>query len=115
MNEKTLLKFALVCSIIGIFIIFIFADRLEPSLVKISEISESSIDKSIRVQGEIESIKSTPTALMLGIKDGNSSIKVVAFNDKNLAFNKGQPVEVFGIVTEYKGVLEIEAKSISTV
>lgn len=115
MDEKNLLKVALICSIIGIFIIFIFADNLEPSLINISEISSSLIDQSVTVQGKIVSIKSSPSILIFDVKDDTGSIKVVAFDEKNSDLNKDQLVEILGIVKEYKGFLEIEARKIKAV
>lgn len=114
MNEKNLLKVALTCSIIGVFIIFIFADRLEPSLMGIAEVSESLLDQSVKIQGEIVSVRVTSSVSMFDVKDGSGSIKVVAF-DEGSGFSKGQLVEVLGVVKEYKGILEIEAKKISSI
>ncbi len=115
MNEKNLLKVALICSIIGIFIIFIFADRLEPSLMNISDISDSMIDQSVKIQGEIVSVKSTPSVLIFDVKDDSGSIKIIAFDDEDSEFSNGQLIEVLGDVKDYKGMLEIEAKKINFV
>lgn len=105
MDEKTLLKISLICSVIGIFIIFIFADKLEPSLVKISDISKSFADQDVKVRGTVVSSRVTSSVLMLDIKDETGTIKVVAFNKEDFNTGNGQPVEVLGKVTEYKGVL----------
>lgn len=115
MDEKNLLKVALICSIIGIFIIFVFANRLEPSLINISEISSSLVDQSVKVQGKIVSIKNSPSVLIFDVKDDTGSVKVVVFDKKNLDLNKNQLVEVLGVVKEYKGSLEVEAKNIKAV
>lgn len=112
MDEKTLLKIALICSIVGVFIIFIFADRLEPSLISISSISHSLVDKDVKIRGTISSFKMTPSVLMLDIKDETGVIKVVAFDKEDFKADEGQLVEVLGRVKEYKGVLEIESKKI---
>lgn len=112
MDEKTLLKAALVCSIVGIFIIFIFADKLEPSLVNISDVSESFIDQDVKIRGTIVSSRITSSVLMFDIKDETGAIKVVAFDKEDFESGESQIVEVLGKVTEYKGVLEIEAKKI---
>ena len=102
-----------ICSVICIFIVFIFADRLEPPMIDISNISSSFIDKSVKVQGKIIAIKKTPSVLILDIQDDTGSIKVIGFNDEESELNKGQLVEIFGNVMEYKGLLEIEAKKIN--
>lgn len=111
MDEKNLLKVALICSIIGVFVIFIFADKLDPSLISISDISSSFIDQSVKFEGKVTSVINNPSVSILDVKDDNGSIKVVAF-DNDFELREGQVVEIFGKVTEYKGVLEVEAKKI---
>ena len=115
MNEKNLLKVALICSVIGIFIIFIFADRLEPSIIKISDISDSMIDQSVKIQGKIVSLRNSPSVSILDIDDGSGSIKVVAFDDEYSSLANGYSIEVFGEIKDYKGTLEIEAKRITEI
>lgn len=115
MKEKTLLKIALICSIVGIFIVLVFADRLEPPLVKVSDISDSLLENDVKISGEIVSIKISPSVTILDVKDSSGSIKVVAFDSSDLNLGKGGFVEVTGKVTEYKGSLELEAKSIKLV
>ena len=115
MDEKNLLKVALICSIIGIFIIFILSDKLEPSLIRIADVSEDIIEQSVKIQGKIVSLRNTPSVLIFDVKDDSGSIKVVAFNDGNSQLNNGQRVKILGDVTEYKGMLEIEAKKIESV
>lgn len=115
MDEKNLLKVALICSVIGIFIIFLFADRLEPSLISISDISDSLLDRDVRIQGKISSIKESSSVLILEVKDDSSAIKVVAFDNDYSNFKKNQSVEILGVVKEYKGVLEIESKQIISI
>lgn len=112
MEEKTLLKVALICSVIGIFIILIFADRLELSPMGISGISESLVDQSVKIQGKISAVRNTPSVLTLDIKDDSGSIKVVVFNDQDSELSEGDLVEVTGKVKEYKGSIEIEANKV---
>jgi len=112
MEEKTLLKIALICSIVGIFIIFIFANKLEPSLTSISSISNSLVDKDVKIQGTVSSFKITSSVLMLDLHDDTGTIKVVAFDKEDFEASKDQEVEVIGKVKEYNSILEIEAKKI---
>lgn len=111
MNENSLLKIALICSIVGVFIVLVFAEKLEPPLVRIIEISEDFMDQDVMIQGEVVSVKITPSTSIFDVKDESGSVKVVTF-DKGYDIGKGQAVEVTGTVKEYKGVLEIEAKRV---
>lgn len=112
MEEKTLLKIALVCSIFGILIVFIFADKLEPPLVNISDISKSYIDRDVKIHGNIISSKVTSSVIILDVKDDTGIIKVVAFDKEEFEADKNQEAEIFGSVKDYNGVLEIESKKI---
>ena len=115
MDEKNLLKVALICSIIGIIITFVFADKLEPAIMKISDVSSSLIEKNVKVQGTITSIKDSSGVLILDISDDSGSVKVVGFDSKGVILDKGDMIEVSGQVTEYKGSLEIDAKKIISI
>ncbi len=111
MKEKTLLKMALICSIVGIFALFLFAEKLEPKLIQISEISYLSIDKNIKIQGEIIKFKKTKSTNILQIKDQSGSINVILFENLN-NLEKGKTIEIIGKVSEYKDELQIEAKKV---
>ena len=115
MHENNLLKVALICSIIGIFIIFIFADKLEPSLINISDISYSFIDKGVKVKGYIKSVRQAESVAILDIQDDTGSIKAVVFNEDNFELKKGESVEVLGKVIEFKGSFEIEVNRIISI
>ena len=115
MHENNLLKVALMCSIVGIFVIFIFADRLEPSLISISDVSDSFIDQSVKIRGKIDSIKDGSSILILNVKDDTGSIKVVMFDGEGFELKKGEMVEVLGEVKEYRGGFEVEAKRVISV
>lgn len=112
MDEKTLLKIALSSSIIGLFIIFIFAEKLEPELIGISSISDSLVEQDVKIQGTVSSVKVTGSVLMIGVKDETGSIKVVMFDQGDLELRENNEVEILGNVKEYKGTLEIEAKNV---
>jgi len=92
--------------------IFIFADKLEPSLINISGISQSFVDKNVKIHGTVSSFRITSSVLMLDVRDETGTIKVVAFDKEDFEADKDQAVEVIGKVKEYQGALEIEAKNI---
>lgn len=111
MEEKSLLKVALFCSLIGILILIIISEKITIPLYTIGSINKSLTDKEVKINGEIASIKETPGLLILTVQDSTGKITVIIY-DKELAVNKGDYVEIQGTVIEYKNVLEIDAKTI---
>lgn len=111
MDEKTLLKVALFCSLMGILILIIISERITIPTHTINTINKTLIDKEIKINGEITTIKETPGLLILTVQDSTGKITVIIF-DKEITINKGDHVEIQGTVTEYKNILEIDAKII---
>ena len=111
MNEKTFLRIAIFTSLIGILILLFIVERTELPLSKISEITSLQIDKEVRIQGLVSSVKSTQSTTMMTVSDVTSSIKVVIFS-QDIQISTGDFVEVVGKVGEYQGKLEILASEI---
>ncbi|MBM3200560.1 hypothetical protein FJZ53_06485 [Candidatus Woesearchaeota archaeon] len=112
MDDKTLLKISVICSLIGILIIFIFAEKLEPPTVAISDVNEGLVEKDVKLRGEIYSIRNLKQGVSFRLKDETGFIDVIIFNDESFDVNKGESVEVQGVVKTYNGGLEIEAKEV---
>ena len=111
MEEKTLLKVALFCSLVGILILIIISEKITILSHTINSIDKSLIDKEVKINGEITAIKETPGLLILTVQDSTGKITVIIF-DKEITINKGDYVEIQGTVIEYKNILEIDAKII---
>jgi RecJ-like exonuclease len=129
MQEKNLLRLAILCSLIGIFILILISNNLEPKKLNINEITKEYIGQTIKTEGTITSIKITEELTVLEIKDthrGDASgaqktssssetgkIKVIAFEKINLKENN--KVLIKGKIKEYKNRLEIEANEIKII
>lgn len=111
MDEKTLLKVALFCSLIGILILIIVSEKITITSYEINAIDQTLIDKEIKINGEITAIKETPGLLILTIQDSTGKITVITF-DKEITITKGAHVEIQGTVTKYENILELDAKII---
>jgi RecJ-like exonuclease len=110
-----LLKWAFLTAIIGILALLWLSSHLEPNLGSISEISTKNLGSWIKVQGQIESIKQTETLAIIKIADENNNTINIIAQMQNSAFQKDSKIEVIGKITEYNGMLEIEASKIKTV
>ena len=111
-NPKTL---ALLLSIIGIFIIVILAQTLEPKLIKVSDINKKMLDEYTKVQGQVIGIQKIKNQdyqrpkILITIKN-QSTITVVWRQETNLT--KNQIIQVIGKVSDYQNNTQIEAQKI---
>ena len=115
MKEKTLLKIALTISLIGILILLILAETLEPKKRNISEISEKDIDQSILVYGYLTKTKETEHISIFKLEENNASIMVIAFKEKEINISKNEIVKIIGTVKKYQDILEISAEEITKI
>lgn len=115
MQEKSLLKVALLCSLIGIFLILIISEKLNLPELDISSINESHLEKYVRIKGEITRKSDASSLLILNVQDSTGNITVIAFKEDEMLLNKGDFVEIDGIVKKYRGQLEIDAKRIKVI
>ncbi len=116
MQDTTLLKISLICSIIGIFILLLINENLTLSSSNISQINSTMLDKDIKIKGSITKIKETPGLIILEVQDSNAKIPVIVFKDnQNATLKKGYIIEVEGTVTKYQDLIEIQAKRIKII
>jgi hypothetical protein len=112
-NPKTL---SLLLSVLGIFIIIILAQTLEPKLIKISDINKKMLDEYIKVQGralDIQKINSPdyPNPIIL-ISLKNQSDKITVVWRQDIILTQNQTIQVIGKVSEYQNETQIEAQKI---
>ena len=113
MQEKSLLRLAILCSIIGLLILIFVSNTIEPQKLKIKDITKEHVGQAIKTQGTISSIQTIDELTILEITDKTSKIKVIAF--ANTTLSKNNNIEIEGIVKEYKDELEIEADIIKII
>jgi len=104
----SLTKYALITFLIGLLVLFIISQNLEPKLIKISDINSQMTDNYVKVQGNIIKIKNYDTFSIITLNDSTESISVLVNQNISLSEN----IEVIGKVKEYRGSLEIEASQI---
>jgi len=107
---KFLLTISLVISIIGIFVLLILSNSLEPQKMHIKDIDSKNLNQRVQTIGTINFIKTFPEFQIIRIRQDNSSITVLVNQKTNLT--KNQTIEVTGKVTEYNNSLEIQADKI---
>jgi len=108
----SLLSLFFVISLIGVFLLLILSNILEPRLISIEKINDRFIDKKVKVQGEIFNIKTYKDSdfQVTSIKDKTGKIDITT--DKILNLKNNQTIIVIGKVTQYKQYLQIQADKI---
>ncbi|MFC1704702.1 OB-fold nucleic acid binding domain-containing protein [Nanoarchaeota archaeon] len=106
MKEKTLLRVALVVSLIGIVILFFISEFKDIDETRIDDITINDLDKDVKVIGTISQMRDTDKVMIMEVMQAQK-VKVVVFKDDNFSLKKGDYIEVLGKVEEYEGELEI--------
>ncbi len=100
MEEKILLRTALVCSLVGIGIVFLMS-QVKTS---IAEIDESLVGQPVKIVGKISGVNNLESLSVLQVYDNTGAIDVVVFEG---IYELGQDVELRGEVSEYEGSLQV--------
>lgn len=114
MEEKTIFKASLSCTLIGILLLIFLAENMEAKQLKISDLNLNMLDQETKIIGNITSIRQTKGLIILSIKDESGSIPAVLFKKGDEYFEKGTEVEVTGKVSEFNSQVQITAKQIKT-
>ncbi len=112
MKDKTLLKIAFSCSLLGIILILFITENIEIKKSDILEITNDKLDKMVAISGKITRLTDTPDVLIMDIEDDTGEIVTVAFKEGEVNLKQGDQVKVEGKVTEYQGELEVQAETI---
>jgi DNA/RNA endonuclease YhcR with UshA esterase domain len=105
MKEKTLLKLALFCVVVGLLGLLYISQKLVPTSIAIQSITAADAEKDVKVSGIVSKVTATDKATILEITEPKT-ITVVLF-DNVVGVQKGDAVDVYGTVEEYNGRMEI--------
>ena len=116
MKEKTLLKVALICSLLGLLGIYLISNNIEIKEKNIEKITLDNKDEFVKLRGIVSRITDTEKVTIMEITQPQQ-ITVVLFKDENktMPIQQGNEVEIFGKVDEYEGRLEIIADRLRVV
>jgi len=110
MKEQTLLKTALIVSLVGLSILYLFNDNIEIKEKNIEKITIDNKDEFVKLTGIVNRVVDTEKVTIMEITQPQQ-ITVVLFKDENktMPIQEGNEVEIIGKVEEYEGKLEIIA------
>lgn len=108
MEEKLLLKIALICSIAGIFLLFIFSNEIPPNEKTINNLEN---DENVVLNGKITKINDRGDLMIAELSQYNK-INVVIYKKDYLNLKVGDNIEIIGTTTEYNDKMEIIADEV---
>ncbi|MFH1637010.1 MAG: OB-fold nucleic acid binding domain-containing protein [Candidatus Woesearchaeota archaeon] len=111
MQEKSLLRVAVICSLTGMLLLLLLSDKPSVTGYPINEINRNAIGAKVKIGGLVEELRAVKSVIILNVSDGTGSMKVVVFESEE-EFYEGNYVEVIGEVTEYNGEIEVDANEI---
>ena len=116
MQEKTLLKIALICSLLGLLIFYLISNDIEIKEKNIEKITIDNKDEFVKLNGIVNNVIDTEKVTLIKILQPQE-ITVVLFKNENktMPIQQGNEVEVIGKVDEYKGKMEIIADRLRVV
>ena len=107
-KEKNLLKVALICSLIGILILFITSQNISVQEKTISKITFEDAGNKVKIKGSVEKIINTEKVTIINVVQPQD-LDVILFKEANetLDIQKDDFIEVIGKIEEYQGKLEV--------
>ena len=119
MDDTKLRNLSILCSVLGIALLFYASSALTGQAVEINSITGNSIGTAAKVCGVVESQRVSKGHVFLEVADSSGSITAVAFNTTASALKlqgvdiysakKGSSICVYGEVSEYpKGSGKLE-------
>jgi len=111
MDNKQILL--LLASLLGISLLFLLSLILQPKLIKISDVSDLSINNQVKLQGQLSNFRILNKATNFSsfiLKDRTGNITIIC-NCQNLTGK----LEVQGKIQEYKDKLQVQADKITKI
>ncbi|MBC8444338.1 OB-fold nucleic acid binding domain-containing protein [Candidatus Woesearchaeota archaeon] len=111
MQENTLLKIALICSIIGLISIFLLSKNL--TFDQTNLITKDELDQTIKVKGVINRITNYEKNTIIEITR-TEKLDIVLF-ENNINLKPGEKITATGQLKQYKGNFELLADEIKVI
>src|SRR3989338_11163531 len=115
MKETTLLKIAMICSLVGLVALFFISQQIELKDYEPDFLNNKNVGDNVKLSGKISKITSGNNVVFIELSQ-QVPVSVVVFTDNNFTnLNKDDFVEIEGKVKEYNGKEEIIADKIKVV
>lgn len=113
MDDKILLRIALLGSVVGVVILLLLSEQIGVQKEVISRLDGVPEGKEVEVVGNVVRFTDKGKVAFLEIAEQKiEAVTVVLFKDRNITLLEGNRVRVTGSVEEYKGKKEILGNSV---
>lgn len=106
MKDSSLLKLSLVCSLIGLMLLLVLSEFIEPGAVSISE-AKSAIGAHVYIEGSVVEATYKDEVTFFTVSDGLDEIDIVIFEKMDEVLSEGDLIGVTGEISLYKGEEEV--------
>ncbi len=114
MKENTLLKIALICSLVGMVALYFISAKIDLKDYK-PPVTDKNIGDDISLKGAVTKITDRGNVVFVEISH-QSPVNVVMFaGEGTLQLKRGDNVEVIGKVQQYNGKEEIIAQNVRVI
>ncbi len=111
MEEKAIFKLSVIMIVLGMILLFFYAQELNLKVVESLELS--SAEETIKIEGIVERLTKTNKTYFLQITGYKpETMDILLFPKSALYLKEGDYVEVQGQVEEYQGKKEVIADEI---
>ncbi len=108
MHDKTLLRIALLGSVIGVVVLFFVSSQLSVGEQVIAQLDEMPEGKEVKVTGVVLRASDADKVMFLEIAEEKiEKVTVVLFKDGKVDVKEGDVVTIVGSLEEYQGKKEI--------
>ena len=111
MKESTLLKIALMTTVIGIVLLYYIG--LQPIPESSSKDVQAKTEGIVKLTGQVSKIAKTGSTVFLTVEQPLETTVVVF--DKDISLEEGSKIEVIGNIEEYQGKKEVIANRIRVI
>ena len=114
MKESTLLKIALISSLVGLLVLYFISTKIEIKDYNPNKLNQNAGD-DVKLTGIIAKISDKGDVIFIEVNQQNPITVVLFAKDNDLILDNGDNIEVLGQVQEYNGKNEIIAQKIRKV
>ncbi|MBW2970666.1 hypothetical protein KY320_00735 [Candidatus Woesearchaeota archaeon] len=111
MEESLLLRIATATSLIGLVVLFLLSQLLEPVEIELGDLMQQDEGSDITLEGVIQQVQSSDKIAYIDLAYPES-VKATVFLSGGLELEKGDYVKITGEVTEFRGQNQLVASEI---
>jgi hypothetical protein len=103
----------LILAIIGILLLALISNIIQPEKLKISSITKADINKRIQLEANIKISYEKPGFQILTLSDKTGNITAITNSNKHISYNYSKIYLIQGKIQEYNSTLQINIDKIT--